>query len=79
MKIKLVNAIGTTGFPATDKHNDEAFELAKAYVKRHEDAMLKLGYKTVEFDTIGGLYLGKKRAGRLIALTTMHVLRLMKR
>ena len=79
MKIKLINKIGKTGFPSADEQNKEVFAQAKAFVEKNNDYLIDKGYRTIEFDTMGGFYSRGKRTGRFVPLTTMHMMRLLKK
>jgi hypothetical protein len=62
-----------------EKIHSNAREKAIEAVDRNIESLRKGGFKRVEFDTIAGYHYRDKQSGRFVPITTMHLLRVLKR
>ena len=77
MKIKLIDKSSKDKF--SKDVNKKGLQLAKKWLVKNESKLLKMGFKKAEFDTIAGFHFRGKRKGKFVQITTMHLLRLLKK
>ncbi len=73
-KIRFVNMIDED-----DAIHCPVIEMARKYILSRNDKLIERGIHKVELDTMGGYHFRGISQARFLPLTTMHMLRLLKR